>query len=204
MSTIKVGDVVKLNQSLPDGDAGYFFLTVGKEYTVINSHYLLDEPMIYVKDDHGTIGGWFASRFTKVEREFKIGDVVEVIDACGDSLPLGLVNTIEKIYENSIYLSGAAGGYWNKSRFKLHTPMPSPAPKVKWAACPLDKDGNIELDPLLWIFAENEQDAIDWTKTMVSNHIKKTFAAVSFTIASAYRAEPVETKTVKYEVRKVR
>jgi hypothetical protein len=203
MSTIKAGDVVRFNQQ-PSNENYKFNLTVGKEYTVLRVGGLHDNPLLYVIDDRDSESGWSASRFTKVEREFKIGDVVEVIDACGDSLPLGLVNTIEKIYGNSIYLSGAAGGYWNKSRFKLHTPMPSPAPEVKWAVYPLDSAGNIKMYSPLGALATDEKDAIDWARIMGTNNPSETFAVMSFTIASAYRVEPVETKTVKYEVRQVR
>jgi hypothetical protein len=178
MSTIKAGDVVRFNLPIP-GDDTTFNLTVGNRYVVTNVHDMSSDLMIMVVNDLGKEAEWLASRFTKVEREFRVGDVVEVVEACGEDLPL------------------------LKSRFKLHTPIPSPAPDVKWAVCPLTSDGNIEVGPFL-IFSTDEKDAITSAKEMAIYRHGETFAAVSFTIASAYRAEPVETKTVKYEVRQVR
>jgi hypothetical protein len=70
--------------------------------------------------------------------------------------------------------------------------------------CAISHNGNIDFNPQYIPPARDEKEAIAVAKLMADNEHNKTFAAVSFTIASAYRAEPVETKTVKYEVRQVR
>jgi hypothetical protein len=203
MSTIKAGDVVRFNQPKPD-DKRSLNLTAGNRYVVTKVRDTSIYPLIDIVDDSAVQSTWSSSLFTKVEREFKVGDVVEVIDPAGKLLPLGLVGTITKITEDYVYLIDHTSDGWFKSRFKIHTPMPSPAPEVKWMVCPIYSDGTIKIDPNYTLSSANEEDAKAKAEAMAKYYHNETFAAVSFTIASAYRAEPVETKTVKYEVRQVR
>lgn len=203
---IKAGDIVTFNKS--DDTYPNYHLTPGKEYLVKSTN----PPFIVIAaNDHGEAATWYAHRFTKVERKFQKGDVVECIGVGG--YPYSKQDIGDKYVVAHVSIDGSYLGFvgvdnrpeWSAKRFKLAGKCDTAlAPTIggKWIVCALDSKGNIKPSSTPRIMS-SEKQAITVSKSMAADHIGTSFAAVSYVVGKTFRAEPVEVKTVSHEVRQV-
>lgn len=202
--TIKAGDTVTFDK--PDYASKYYHLTPGQQYTVKSvTHDGLDAMLEVAADDRGRGATWYAARFTKVGAAYQVGDTVECINnICGQRV--GAQYLVEECHpaDGVIKLAGEGDGWWTASRFKVvnRPAAAAPAAPVQWMVCALDSSGKIKPSSSPRLMA-HERQAISVSKSMAEQHTGDTFAAVSFTVGSTFRAEAVEVKTVKHEVRQV-
>ena len=82
--------------------------------------------MCYLEETGG--GGYYKTRFELVIEEFKIGDVVECINADNSSFIIGDHYTITGLNDDTDII--VKGGSWDKRRFKLISDTPQSATTI--------------------------------------------------------------------------
>ncbi len=146
-----------------------------------------------------------------MDPKFKSGDIVECVNDTLGPQKVGSLYQVAAVYNDTeISFQESLYGRFTAARFKLaYRPTALvPAPEAvaalpsKWMVCALDSKGSIKPSSSPRLMA-HERQAIAVSKSMAEDHTGDTFAAVSFSIGATFRAEPVEVKTVKHEVRQV-